>query len=380
MNPRPLNTAIVRMGVIGLGTMGASHARRLAAGQIPGLTLSAVCDPCADLCAEFQSAAAYPTAHALFKSGEIDAVLIATPHPTHVPLGIAALEAGLHVLMEKPIAVYTAEACKLLAAHNSAGGQIFAAMFNQRTDPRYTRLKSLIDSGELGAVQRIAWTITDWYRTDTYYKSSSWRATWPGEGGGLLLNQCPHQLDLWQWLFGMPSSVMAVCQFGRFHPIEVEDSVTAILSYPSGTQGVFVASTGEAPGENRLSIAADRGLLIADADGVRFRRTEIPVPEHRRTSSASFATPPLWDVAIPIEGAGEQHAGILKNFAAAILHGDPLLAPAADGFASLELANAMLLSSLRNAPVPLPLDEAAYERELQTLIAASTSRAARPQS
>jgi predicted dehydrogenase len=213
--------------------------------------------------------------------------------------------------------------------------------------------------------------ITDWFRPEAYYRSGGWRATWSGEGGGVLLNQCPHQLDLWQWLFGMPRSVTASCQFGRFHDIEVEDSVSALLEYGNGCQGVFVATTGEAPGENRLSLACDRGLLVVEREGLRFVRTEVPVPEFSRTTDERFSKPETREVWIPCEDRGEQHLGILKNFAAAILDGEALIAPALEGIHSVELANAMLLSSLKQRRQGLPIDAAEYENELGRLISQS---------
>jgi predicted dehydrogenase len=361
----------VRLGVIGLGSMGVSHARLVAEGKAPGMHLAAVCNRSEAAFAEFAEARKFTDPIALMDSGLVDAVLIATPHYSHSPLAVEALDRGLHVLLEKPVAVHKAECERLIAAYDPARGQVFAAMFNQRTDPRYVKLRELIGSGELGPVQRIQWVITDWFRPEAYYRSGGWRATWSGEGGGVLLNQCPHQLDLWQWLFGMPRTVTAACQFGRFHDIEVEDSVTAMLEYGNGCQGVFVATTGEAPGENRLSLACDRGLLVVEREGLRFVRTEVPVGEFSRTTEGRFSMPETREIRIPCEGRGEQHLGILKNFAAAILDGEALIAPAVEGIHSVELANAMLLSSLRQRRQNVPIDAAEYANELGRLVSQS---------
>ncbi len=361
----------VRLGVIGVGGMGAAHARMVMDGGIEGMTLAALAcgrrarDP------EFSGVPYFDDAHALLRSGLIDAALIATPHYQHTPLGIAALDTGLHVLMEKPISVHKADCERLIAAHRDPR-LVFAAMFNQRTDPKYRHLKQLIDSGETGAIRRIQWTITDWFRTDAYYRAGGWRATWAGEGGGVLLNQCPHQLDLWQWLFGMPSTVRAHCGIGRFHDIEVEDDVTAFLEYHDGTTGVFVTTTGEAPGVNRLEIAAENGLITVQGTSIRWRRNEVPASEFRRQSPEPFARPETRWVEFDFPDAGDQHAGILRNFARAILHGEPLIAPAAEGVHSVELANAMLLSSQRRETLSLPLDAAAYADFLQAKIAGAT--------
>ena len=249
----------VRLGIIGVGGMGSFHADYMKKGCIEGCELVAVCDIDPDRLTLHQELKRYPEHKALIESGEVDAVLIATPHYAHTWIGIDALNAGLHVLTEKPISVHVADCERLIAAHTANPKQVFAAMFNQRTCRSYRKIKQLIDTGELGEIQRVNWIITDWFRTEAYYASGSWRATWKGEGGGVLLNQCPHQLDLMQWLFGMPDEVRAFCGIGARHDIEVEDQVTAYLEYANGATGVFVTTTGEAPGTNRLEIAGRPG-------------------------------------------------------------------------------------------------------------------------
>ncbi|GAB4169119.1 MAG: Gfo/Idh/MocA family oxidoreductase [Terrimicrobiaceae bacterium] len=360
------------MGIIGVGSMGSNHARLIQEGRVPGMVLVAVCDRNTEAMNSFSGISRFSEPEEMMGSGQVDAVLIATPHYDHTPLGIAALEAGLHVIVEKPISVHKADAEKLIAAYDPAGKQIFAAMFNQRTDPRYRKLKAMMETGELGQVRRIHWAITDWFRSEAYYRSGGWRATWAGEGGGVLLNQCPHQLDLWQWLFGMPSAVTAICQNGRFHEIEVEDAVTALMEYDDGTTGVFTTTTGEAPGENRLSVATDRGLLVVGPGGLHFRRTEFPVQEFIQTTPGRFEGPPVWEIEIPVSGQGEQHLGILKNFVQAIRGEATLLAPATEGIHSVELANAMILSGTKRARVDLPISSAEYAEELKKKIATST--------
>ncbi len=360
---------LVRFGIAGLGNMGAIHAHSLLKGEVPRARLAAVADPAADL-SPYGDAKRFTSTEALISSGEIDALLIVTPHFLHTPIGIEALKAGLHVLVEKPISVHKADAEALIAAHTNPK-QVFGAMFNQRTDPHFIKLRNWIRSGELGKIHRMSWTVTSWFRTEAYYNSGGWRATWSGEGGGVLLNQCPHNLDLWQWLFGMPSAVQAHCEFGRFHDIEVEDSVTAFLEYPEGVTGTFITSTGEAPGVNRLEIAAERGLVVLDSGRLTWNRTEVPVSEFSKTSPSRYATPPVWNIDVPISGHGEQHIGVLKNFVAAVLDSAPLIAPAAEGLRSIELANAMLMSSFLKRSIDLPLDAAAYKEQLRQKIAQS---------
>lgn len=368
----------IRFGLVGLGNMGAAHARQLLEGKIPRGVLGAVCDVSAAACARYPGVPAFDRVEAMIESGRIDAVLIATPHFFHVPDGIAALKAGLHVLVEKPLAVHKADGERLLAAYRP-GRQVFAEMFNQRTDPLYATLRAMILRGELGAVRRIQWTATDWFRSQAYYRSGGWRATWAGEGGGVLLNQCPHHLDLWQWLFGMPDRVRAFASIGRYHDIEVEDDVTAYFDYRDGTTGVFIASTGEAPGTNRLEVAAEQGRMVVEGGKLAFTRNEIPMSEFSRTTATQFDPPPRAEVTIPIEGAAAQHAGIMINFVEAILDGAPLLAPAEEGIRSVELANAMLLSAFKDETITLPLDGARYETWLRGKIAESeVKKAARP--
>ncbi|MEI8243056.1 MAG: Gfo/Idh/MocA family oxidoreductase [bacterium] len=358
----------VRLGIIGVGSMGGNHACAVLDGKINRLRLAAVSDINPRALEKFADPVRkFTDNRALIQSGEVDAVLIATPHFDHTPSGIAALAAGLHVLVEKPISVHKADAERLIAAWKGAP-QVFAAMFNQRTDPQYQRIRRMIQAGELGELQRVCWTVTSWFRPQAYYNSGGWRATWKGEGGGVLLNQCPHNLDLLQWLCGMPVRVRGFCGLGKRHQIEVEDEATAYLEYANGATGVFITGTGEAPGTNRLEICGDRGRLVLEDGGLRFTRNEIPAAEFLRTTREAFGTPPVWHVTFPDPKAGEQHIGILRNFTEAILDGAPLLAPAAEGLHSVELANAMLYSSLTGQTVELPLDSAAYEACLQKLI------------
>ena len=361
----------VRIGIIGLGNMGQFHAKYLAEGAVRRAELAAVADTVPAQLAAFEGLKTFSRSEDLIRSGTVDAVLIATPHPFHVSIGIDALEQGLHVLVEKPISVHKAEAEQLVAAHRNPA-QVFAAMFNQRTDPHYKRIKRLIDAGDLGEIRRTHWVITDWFRTEAYYASCGWRATWKGEGGGVLLNQCPHNLDLFQWICGMPSRLRAFASLGKCHSIEVDDEVTAYLEYPNGATGVFIASTCEAPGTNRLEIAGDRGKLVLEDGRISFTRTEVPVSQFLRECSELFGKPEVWNVEVPAEGVGGQHVEVTQNFVDAILDGVPLIAPAEEGLHSIELANAMIYSHFSGQMVELPLDSAAYERLLQNLISKST--------
>ena len=271
------------------------------------------------------------------------------------------------MLSEKPAGVYTKQVREMNEAAAKTD-RVFGLMFNQRTNPLYQKVKSLIDTGELGEITRVNWIITDWFRTQSYYDSGSWRATWGGEGGGVLLNQDPHQLDLLQWLCGMPSKVTAFCSYGKFHNIEVEDDVTAYLEYPNGATGVFVTSTGDAPGTNRLEISGDRGKIIIENDKLKYIRNVGSVKEFLQTAKGGFEQPERWNVEIPIHGSAPQHVGICNDFCSAVLHGTPLLAPGEEGINGLTISNAIHLSSWLGKTVELPLDEELFYNLLQEKI------------
>lgn len=361
----------VRVGIIGMGNMGKYHADYLQQGKVSRCELTAVSSTTPSKLEKYKGLKTFDSGEKLIQSGEADAVLIATPHYSHTTLGIEAFKAGLHVMIEKPISVHKADCERLIGAAKANPKLVFGAMFQLRTEPRYRKLKQLIDEGELGQIVRVNWIITDWFRTEAYYASGGWRATWKGEGGGALLNQCPHQLDLLQWLLGMPSCVRAFCQFGRYHNIEVEDNVTVFMEYPNGATGVFITSTGEAPGTNRFEIAGDRGKIVIEVGKMTFTRNEVSMRDFSKTAKTGFARPDIWNVEIPVENSPAQHATVMQNFVDAILDGSPLIVPGAEGTNSVEIANAALYSTWTRQTVELPLNSKAYEETLQKQIAAS---------
>src|SRR6266481_1403685 len=308
----------VRLGIIGLGNMGVGHADNIMSGKVNRCEITAVCDPAPEKIARFPHAKGFIRSEELIRSDAVNAVLIATPHFDHTVSGIDALQAGLHVLVEKPISAHKADGERLIAAQKDPK-LVFAVMFQQRTDPCYQKVRELIRGGELGRIRRINWIITNWFRTEAYYKLGSWRATWAGEGGGVLTNQCTHNLDLFQWFFGMPKRVRGFCGVGRYHDIEVEDDVTAYFEYADGATAVFITSTGEAPGTNRLEITAERGRLVYENDALTFLRNAVPTSEFSRTSPKMFDAPPRQEIQIPLSGHGGQHVEILQNFLDTIL-------------------------------------------------------------
>ena len=366
----------VRIGVAGIGGMGGNHCEYLSKGQIPAGRLAAVADASPERLAWAESnldgVERFDTPEGMIGSGEIDAVLIATPHYLHPPIAIAAFEAGLHVMSEKPAGVYTRQVKQMNAAAEKAG-TVFALMLNQRARGQTRKLHELVSSGELGEIQRTNYIITDWFRAQSYYDSGGWRATWAGEGGGVLANQCPHNLDLWQWVCGMPSRLRGFCYFGKHHDIEVEDDVTAFVEYPNGATGVFVTGTGDAPGTNRLEITGDRGKIVAEDGGIVFHRTEQSVSRFLKEYPGGFGSPDVWTCQVPPAGGDGEHRTITANWVQAIRDGGEteLLAPGLDGIHSVELFNAMLLSTWTDSWVDIPVDADLYYDELQKRVATS---------
>ena len=363
----------VRIGIVGMGNMGKYHADYLIKEKVAHAELSAVCSTSPEKLSAYKDpVAVFGNGEEMIRSGSIDAVLVATPHYQHTSLGICAIENGIHLMVEKPISAHKADAERLIEVSAQHPDIVFGGMFQLRTEPRYLKLKKLIADGDLGDIVRINWIITDWFRTEAYYASGGWRATWKGEGGGVLLNQCLHQLDALQWLVGMPSKVRSFAQCGRFHDIEVEDNVTAYLEYPNGATGVFVSSTGEAPGSNRFEIAGTRGRVILENDQIKFTRNESCMLEHSKNSPIGFSKPEVWEVDIPFGNAELPHAILMRNFVEAIRNKTPLIAPGVEGIHSVELANVLLYSSLVDQTINLPMDGAAFEAKLQQLIDEST--------
>jgi len=366
----------IRFGVIGIGGMGSSHAHTLYSGSIKNAVLSAVCDidPARIAYAKehWTNGVSYFTdAEELMKSGCVDAVFIATPHYDHPPLAIKAFSYGLHVLSEKPAGVYTLAVEEMNAAAK-ASGKKFGINFCVRTHPMYRKLRELVQSGELGEIKRTNWIITNWYRTQKYYDSGAWRASWAGEGGGTLLNQNPHQLDLWQWICGMPTKVRAFMSFGKMHNIEVEDDVTAYVEYANGATGVYVTSTHDAPGTNRLEITGTMGKIIAEDNKLTFWRNRVSEREYCFNPDSNGA-PECWKCEIPLTGEYTSHSGNMQSFVDAILYDTPMLSPGEEGIHSLTLSNAMYLSAWTDSTIDIAtMDKVLFKKILDEKIATST--------
>lgn len=369
----------VRFGIIGLGNMGKGHLAYFH--ELENAELTAVCDidsskfdlkPPADFDHEASvhgldaSVARFTDYKEMMQSGKVDAVIIAVPHYFHPEMTIEAFKNGLHVICEKPVAITAREARMMNEAYENAD-VVFAAMFQQRTSPAFIKIKELLEDGTLGGIRRVSWIITNWFRTQTYYDSGGWRGNWNGEGGGVLMNQCPHNLDLFQWFFGLPKKLTAQTYLGKWHDITVEDDVSVLMEFENGATASFVTSTGDFPGTNRLEITAENGKLVCENNKIIFYKTEAPVQEILETSDKGFyhSTPEVIEIEVPQVPHG--HKYITQNVINAILGKEQLIAPGTEGIKSVQLANAMLLSGLKNKAVELPVSEEEFDALLEQL-------------
>jgi predicted dehydrogenase len=372
----------VRFGIIGIGNMGSSHSEKFLEGKIGNGVLTAICDlkPAKTnaICSRpgGENVKAFTDYKEMLASGLCDAVIVAVPHYFHPPMSIDALNAGLHVICEKPAGVYTKQVKEMNEVAKKSD-KLFTMMFNQRTNCVYRKMHDMIRDGEVGEIKRINWIITTWYRSQSYYDSGDWRATWSGEGGGVLFNQCPHQLDLLQWVTGMmPTRVHSFCHFGKWHDIEVEDDVTAYLEYENGATGVFVTSTADTPGTNRFEILGTKGKLVCEAikgheHVLTFSKLATPEREFNATYKGGFGEPKYELINVETDGENPQHVGIINNFTNAILGLEPLFVDGTEGIRGVELMDSMLLSTWLGKTVSLPIDDDQYLDELNKRIATS---------
>lgn len=365
----------IRMGIIGIGNMGSAHAKNIVEGKCPEIELAAVCDINPDRLQWAQenlpaTVERFDDAIKMMESGKIDAVIVSIPHYFHPQYAMEGFKHHLHVMCEKPAGVYTKQVREMNEAAAKAD-VTFAMMFNQRTNCVYRKMKEIVESGAMGALRRANWIITNWYRPQAYYDSGAWRATWSGEGGGVLLNQCPHQLDMFQWICGLPVKVDAHLHFGKWHDIEVEDDVTAYMEFENGATGVFITSTGDAPGSNRFELTLDKGKLVVENDKLYKYELDVAEPEFTKTNKVPFGQPKVTYSEVETDGQNPQHVGVLNAFAAHILRGEPLVAEGVEGIRGLTLSNAMHLSCFLGHPVEIPFDEDVYYEELMKRVKTS---------
>ena len=365
----------IKLGILGFGNIGKVHTDNIVGGKCPQVELVAVCDlkeaRLEEAKEKVPSIATFTDAEKMIKSGKIDSILICVPHYDHPKFAIMAMQNGIHTLVEKPAGVYTKQVKEMNEIAKKCD-VVFGLMMNQRTNCIYRKMREIVKSGELGEIKRTNLIITDWYRPQIYYDSGDWRATWSGEGGGVLLNQCPHNLDLWQWICGMPTKIEAKLHYGKWHNIEVEDDVSAYCEYANGATGVFVTTTGDTPGTNRFEITFEKGKLIAENNKLTMWKNEMSEPEFSRVNDNPFARPAFEEIEVETDGENPQHSGVLNAFADAILNGGELVARGEEGINGLTISNAMHLSSWLGKEIILSeFDDELFYEELSKRIKTS---------
>lgn len=366
----------IRLGIIGVGNMGSAHAKSIAEGKCPEFELTAVADVKPQRLEWIKNeisdgAALFDNAEEMLDSGLVDACIVSVPHYEHTKYAVECMKRGIHVMVEKPAGVYTRQVREMNAEAEKHPEVVFGMMFNQRTNWIYRKMRELVQGGAYGNIRRTNWIITNWYRPQAYYDSGEWRATWSGEGGGVLLNQCPHQLDLWQWICGMPKKISAHLHYGLWHDIEVEDDVCAYAEYENGATGVFITSTGDAKGTNRFEIQMDKAKIVAENDELYVFEFDVTEQEFSKTNTEPFGCVGGHEVKIDSDRENPQHIGVINAWGGAILRGEPLTAGGEEGINGLMLSNAMHLSSWQNKEVELPFDEDLFYTELMKRVAAS---------
>ena len=369
----------IKLGIIGIGNMGSNYATKVTGGECPDFELVAV----ADISPKRQewarenlnkSVRIFTTAEEMLDSGMLDACMVETPHYDHPHYAMECIKRGIHVMIDKPAGVYTKQVREMNECAKAHPEVVFGVMFNQRTNCVYKKMRELVQSGKYGNIRRTNWIITDWYRPQVYYDSGSWRATWAGEGGGVLLNQSPHQLDLWQWICGMPKKVYANMKFGQWHDIEVEDDVTCFVEYENGATGTFITTTGDACGSNRFEIQMDKAKLLVEHNKLHVWEFEMTEQEFSKTNTSPFGYPKTQEYDPELEGSNPQHVGVINAWGKAILEGAPMIADGTEGINGLMLSNAMHLSAFTGQTVELPFDEDLYYEELQKRVQSSKKK------
>ena len=372
----------VRVGIIGLGNQGTHYmAGVFNPGHAPNAVVTALCDnnpakiEVMKTRTVGQDIAYFDNYIDMLDSGLCDMVMVVVPHYFHPEMVMECLKRGIHVICDKPAGVYTKQVKEMNECAKQSKA-LFAMMFNQRTNCVYRKMREIVQAGGIGELQRVTWIITDWYRTQQYYDSGSWRATWEGEGGGVLINQCPHQIDLVQWVVGeMPVAINGFCQYGKWHDIEVEDEVTAFFKYKNGATGMFITTTGEAPGTNRFEISGTKGKLLVENNKLYYWQNENDTQEWSRTADTGFVPPRCTKTEVETDGLNLQHTGIINNFVAAIRGEEPLFVDGTEGINGVEMMNAMELSGWNNGEtITLPVDEERYLRELNAHVASSVKK------
>lgn len=371
---------MVRTALIGAGTMGKNYLRRVMKGNAPTMTITAVVARRAETQQEVReicgdTVSIFANEDELYAHSDLfDAVLIVTPHKLHPAMGMNALRHGKHLLLDKPVAESVA-ACRELLETAGNSGLVFSVVFHQRTYPKYQRIRSMIQNGEIGTVNRILLENSRYFRTPYYHHSGSWRSSWKGEGGGALINQGQHILDIWQWLFGMPEELYAEIGFGKYNDFRVDDEALLTMRYPGGKTGVFILTTGEGSYTEKLEIAGSKGTILLEEEHLTVTTFDQDLQEYRKNASVNSRENLRSDVREETFETNEScQEAILENFARAIEYGEPLLVDGQDAVNALELTNAAYLSAWKHMPVKLPVDAEEYRKQLDAHIAEETDK------
>ena len=359
--------------IVGYGNMGGQYAEKIYNGKIKGLSLYGILcrnQPGQQKIREsMPEVTVFPNEESMFQAREnFDALIITTPHKEHVRVVERAQQAGLHVLCEKPLGV-TVEECEALSYEDT--GTVNAMIFNWRAREVYRQVYEYIHSGKLGRLTQVIWVANFWYRPAYYHHASGWRSSWSGEGGGLLINQCQHLLDMWNWLFGQPCEVSARLGYGCYSDIDVDDKASLFFRHENGMWGTFLSSSGDSPGTNRLEILGEMGkLVVEDNRYFTIYKNEISTTEVSKTSQEMYPKIPYVEERREVEQTESEYTVILQNFIDAMEGREKPLAALCDGRRALENCNAAYLSDWQQKPLQIPCDCKAYDFELQKKIQA----------
>ncbi len=374
---------MLKIGIIGFGALGSFYARMISKEhRVEGLALGAICD--IDPAKREQARQLYPDACVYESIDQVlldkkcDFISIAVPHYLHPALTIQALEAGMPVVVEKPAGIVPKYVKEMNAVADKHPQVPFGIMLNQRTNPIFKRVHEITSSGELGRLRQFVW-VSRQFRTQKYYDSGSWRATWGGEGGGVLVNQAPHQIDLMQWMFGMPERVFATTNMGFRRNIAVENDVCAQFVYSNQATGVFITCTHDIMGEDRLTAVYDRGRirvldsrrleierLVDDEEKLGTEYSDEALNDLRKMNKL-YTTEIIEKENDPF--ANSEHAKLFKAFVDHLNNPEkPMVAKGVDGINGVLLASAIQLSGWLKEPVNVPVDDEVYLKELNKRI------------
>lgn len=368
----------IRVALVGVGAMGSKYAKMIVSGQVKNMLLTGLVARKMEAktwaatlvngdgtCPKVYNSADEMFAHA----GDFDTVLIVTPHKTHEEIAIRAFELGKHVLCDKPAGATIGQAQRMTFAAKKYN-RIYALIFHQRAYAKYRYIKQMLSCGQLGELKRALVVNSRYFRTAHYHNSGSWRSSWKGEGGGALINQGAHILDMWHWLLGMPQKLYAQIPFGKYNDFDVDDEAAISMQYKDGMTGMFILTTGEAVPQERFEIVGTKGRILLEEDTLHIYRYSKDSQEYIATEKVNSGdNMNIVEEVISFEKGKEPYVEVLENFAEAVLteNASMLIAPGEDGVYQLMLTNGAYYSAWKDMPVELPLDTREYEKVFQEM-------------